>query len=438
MTPSARIQATIELWQKLNNAHTPMDNICSDYFRSRRFIGSKDRSDIAERTYTMMRTYARLCWWCTRTGMDGNSRSLALLFLVLSEGKKIADINALCNGQKYSPDPLSDTEHQILSAIEGQFLNHKDMPDIVLVECPKHHERVLRGLYGDDFIHEMQAMLNPAPLDIRVNTLKSTVENVRLSLTEQDVQFEMCTYSPVGLRLISRTSLSKTTAFTKGWIEIQDEGSQLLALICSAKPGMQVLDYCAGGGGKTLALAAAMENKGRIVAMDIDQRRLDKGKVRFARAGIHNIEVRPSKDEKHKKWFRRQKETFDIVLVDVPCTSSGTWRRNPDLRWKNNNLDQEKIMKAQTDILEQVKYTVKKGGRLVYATCSLFPEENEQQVNRFLENNPDFRIVPAKEAWNQAGLLPQKCPVNADDVFLRLSPFRHQTDGFFAAILQKI
>lgn len=435
MTPSARIQATIELWQKISDARIPMDNICGDYFRTRRFIGSKDRSEIAERVYNMMRSYARLRWWCEQTGLDESARSFVLLFLALGEGRQAADIDALCNGRKYHPVELSYAEQKILNQIAGQNLNHKDMPDHVRVECPEQHEQVLRDLYGDAFADEMQAMLVPATLDIRVNTIKSSIENVLASLAKQGVGAEPCPYSPVGLRLTSKAFLSKTTAFTKGLIEIQDEGSQLLALICGAKPGMQVLDYCAGGGGKTLALAMMMENKGRIVAMDIEKRRLDKGKPRFVRAGVHNIETRAIEEEKHKKWFRRQKETFDIVLVDAPCTSSGTWRRNPDLRWKTYGPDQEKIMTMQADILERVKQAVKKGGKLVYATCSLFPAENERQVEQFLQNNPEFKLVLANDAWKQAGLT-QKCPVEGD--FLRLSPFKHQTDGFFAAVLQKI
>lgn len=435
MTPSARIQATIELWQKITDAKIPMDNVCGDYFRTRRFIGSKDRAEIAERVYGMMRAYARLHWWSEQAGLDKpSSRHLVLLFLALSEEKSAEDIDQLCNGRQYHPAPLNDKEKSALKKVEGKNLVHKDMPETVKVECPPYAEQPLRELFGDQFNAEMAAMIPPATLDVRVNTLKSSVEDVQNSLAKQDVESVSCPYSPMGLRLTSKAFLSKTKAFTKGLIEIQDEGSQLLALLCGAKPGMQVLDYCAGGGGKTLALANMMENKGRIVAMDIEKRRLDKGKPRYVRAGIHNVETRALDDEKHKKWFRRQKENFDIVLVDAPCTSSGTWRRNPDLRWNTYGPDASAIETVQGEILERVKKAVKPGGRIIYATCSLFLAENERQIERFLTNNDDYELIPVEKAWKDAEIS-SKCPVNGK--YLRLSPLNHQTDGFFAAVLQK-
>ncbi len=217
-------------------------------------------------------------------------------------------------------------------------------------------------------------------------------------------------------------------------IEIQDEGSQLLGLICNAKPGMQVLDYCAGGGGKTLALAAAMGGKGRIVAINIEERRLANAKPRLTKADVHNVELRPLSDDKHRKWLRRQKDKFDIVLVDAPCSSSGTWRRNPDLRWHHYGPKHEEIENIQRDILSRVWQNVKIGGRLVYATCSLFGKENENQVEQFLAENQNFKIVPAPQAWSEMDVA-QECPVTGD--YLRLSPLRQQTDGFFAAILER-
>jgi 16S rRNA (cytosine967-C5)-methyltransferase len=181
----------------------------------------------------------------------------------------------------------------------------------------------------------------------------------------------------------------------KGWVEIQDEGSQLIAYVCGVKPGMQVLDYCAGGGGKTLALAAAMQRKGRIVAMDTDARRLEKGKLRFKKAGISDIiEVRPLSDDRHRKWLKRQKGTFDIVLLDVPCSGSGTWRRNPDARWRSYGPSVEELLPVQAEILDKTVAVVKEGGRLVYATCSLLPEENEKQVEAFLVRHPEFEVEP--------------------------------------------
>lgn len=435
MTPAARIQASIELWDKIQAAHVPMDKICGDYFRTRRFIGSKDRANVAERVYTMMRAYARLGWWCAHLKLPDDARTRAALCVMLIEGIKFDDLTTLFNGRKYHPDDLSPAEVKALKPVQNSKIDHEDMDDATRHECPEFAFERLQNLYGDGFADEMQAMIPPATLDVRVNTIKTDREQIKSSLSGQDVESDFCPYSPVGLRLKTKAFLSKTKAFTKGLIEIQDEGSQLLALICGAKPGMQVMDYCAGGGGKTLALAAAMNGKGRIVGMDLHGKRLAKSKPRLTRADVHNVELRPLDDDKHKKWFRRQKKNFDIVLVDAPCSSSGTWRRNPDLRWNMYGPTHAAIQEVQQEILEKVKGAVKHGGRLVYATCSLFREENEDQVDTFLKNNPDFKRVPVEQAWNDAGL-ETPCPVSGD--YLRLSPKNHGTDGFFAATLERI
>ncbi len=226
--------------------------------------------------------------------------------------------------------------------------------------------------------------------------------------------------------------MSATKAFHKGFVEIQDEGSQLIALLSGAKPGMRVLDFCAGGGGKTLGIAAMMEGKGIIYAMDNDSRRLEKGRRRYKKAGIHNVEVRSLEDEKNRKWLRRQKDAIDVVLVDAPCSSSGTWRRNPDYRWYQYGPSLAEIIAIQAEILERVADKVKIGGRLVYATCSLFAEENEQQVEKFLSNHPDYEIMPISQIWHDEY---GPCPVSGD--FMRLTPKDHSTDGFFTAVLQR-
>jgi 16S rRNA (cytosine967-C5)-methyltransferase len=193
-----------------------------------------------------------------------------------------------------------------------------------------------------------------------------------------------------------------------------------------------VLDYCAGAGGKTLALAASMNNKGRIVATDTEKGRLERARPRFRRAGVHDIiEVRPLSDEKNRKWLRRQKATFDVVLADVPCTGSGTWRRNPDTRWKAYGPGLAELLLVQTEILDKVAKAVKPGGRFVYATCSLLPAENDAQVKAFLERHPEFEVMPVAEAWDA------DTPAPCEGDFLRLTPRQHNTDGFFAAVLRR-
>ena len=191
------------------------------------------------------------------------------------------------------------------------------------------------------------------------------------------------------------------------------------------------MDFCAGGGGKTLGLAAQMQGKGIIFALDNDSRRLEKGRRRYKKADIHNVEVRSLEDEKNRKWLRRQKDAMDVVLVDAPCSSSGTWRRNPDLRWNQYGPSLEEIKQSQAEILERVADKVKSGGRLVYATCSLFEEENEVQIASFLSNHPEYKVLPVADVW------PEGTPCPARGGYLRLTPKDHQTDGFFTVILQK-
>lgn len=435
MTPSARIQAAIELWEKIWNAGIPMDSMTGDYFRVRRYIGSSDRREIAERVYGMMRSYARVGWWINKAHAVDTPRIRVLADLAMRQHIPHPHIIDLYNGETdHSPRKLDDMEKRALDAFDKQELDHPDMPDEIRVECPPEAAAKLREIFGDRFVDEMAAMIPPAPLDLRVNTIKTDIAGATKSLANDEITPQKTAISPVGLRIENKVHLSKTKAYAAGLVEIQDEGSQLIAALCAAKPGMQVLDACAGGAGKTLALAASMQNKGRIVAMDTNVRRLGNGKTRIVRAGIHNVEVRPLDDEKHRKWLRRQKETFDVVLVDAPCSSSGTWRRNPDSRWRGHGQEIDEITKLQAEILGRFEKCVKPGGKLVYATCSLFPEENELQVERFLKDHDNFELVPLPVAWNEAGLeadLP-----NTGDM-MRLSPLKSGTDGFFAAVMRR-
>lgn len=432
MTPAARIKATEELLQKVLAARIPMDGVAGDYFRHRKYIGSKDRAFIAEQLYALMRHYGRLTWWVQKLDISADARYLLLLHLRLVEGHRPEEINALYDGSTYGPSALEEDEIALLRDLADKTLEPDDMPEATRLECPSEHEEKLRAVYGDEFANEMTGMMTGAPLDLRVNLLKVTREQAMKSLDKDGVSGDATPFSPWGIRLRAKTFLSDTKAFREGFIDIQDEGSQLIALVCGAGPGMQVLDYCAGAGGKTLALAGAMMNKGRVVAMDIEAARLEKARIRFRRAGVHDIiEVRPMSDEKHRKWLRRQKETFDVTLIDAPCSGSGTWRRNPDGRWRNFGPSLEELLKTQAEIMDKVAGTVKPGGRLVYATCSLFAQENENQIEAFLGRHPEYAVLPMPELWPTD----TKCPVTG--VYLRLSPRTHNTDGFFAAVLIK-
>jgi len=454
LKPQARIQAVIDILEILAQRNLPMDLIVGDYMRTRRYIGSKDRSNIAERLYDMARHQARLGWHLQQAALPDTPRSRALAWLSVYEGADKKRIKDIFDGSKYAPEPLGKEELAALDAFDAKA----DMPEAIACECPPQYEEQLRSIFGDNFKEEMAAMLQPATLDLRVNTFLTTVEEAQQSLAKDGVKTQRTPYSPWGLRCEDKTYLARTKAFTKGWVEIQDEGSQLIAVMCDAQPGMQVLDFCAGGGGKTLALASsAMQRKGRIVAMDNDDRRLQKGRQRYKKARIADmIEVRSLNEDKGRKWLRRQKGTFDVVLTDVPCSGTGTWRRNPDMRWNIYGPVLEELISVQADILRRVAPVVKPGGRLVYATCSLLREENENQIEAFLAEHPEFEILPIQnvipsescEALGEAGEVEGSCVSKLGDSsaplrsgqndsypYMRLTPHRHGTDGFFAAVL---
>ncbi len=431
MTPAARIKAVIEILERLNAMRVPMDASVGDYMRFRKYIGSKDRNAIVEKAYGIMRHWARLDWHIERSDMEINPRTIAIAYLALVD--KDEKTPEYFDGSKYGAENLSETEVKLFNDLIGSELHPEDMPLAVRVECPSDHEEALRKYFGDEFETELSAMIDPAPLTLRVNVTMADRAKVKAKLSDDKVEVNETTYSPWGLVAKEKSFISKTRAFVKGWIDIQDEGSQLIALACDAKPGMQVMDYCAGAGGKTLALANAMSIKGRIVAMDTEASRLEKGRERLRRAYVTDIvEIRPLSDEKHAKWFRKQKQNFDVVLTDVPCSGTGTWRRNPDMRWRSFGPKLEELIAIQAEIMDKVVHAVKPGGRLVYATCSILPEENEQQVEKFLERHPDFKLLPLAEAWPE-GMTPP-CEGNV----MRLTPKRHNTDGFFTAVLQRI
>lgn len=421
MKPSARIQATIDILDKIEVSRIPMDNVLRDYMKYRRYIGSKDRKAIVELVYSIMRATARLRWWFEHVGSEQTSRLLVASYLLL-DGQSLVEVSQYFNDEKHAPTSLTDDEKAILEKLDGQTLKHDNMSEDVLGECPPWAYERLKTLWGDEFLSQMHAMLEGASLDLRVNTIKASVEKAKATLEADGIQTEKTKYSPVGLRAIGKPYLSVSKAFHKGLVEIQDEGSQLIAELCEVEPGMRVLDYCAGSGGKTLALAARMEGRGIIYAMDNDSRRLEKGRKRYKKAGVHNVEVRSLEDEKNRKWLRRQKAAMDVVLVDAPCSSSGTWRRNPDLRWNQYGPSIDEIKEMQADILTRVADKVKPGGKLVYATCSLFREENEDQVEKFLLDHPDFELRSINENW-----------IKGD--YMRLAPRDYGTDGFFTAIL---
>jgi 16S rRNA (cytosine967-C5)-methyltransferase len=319
----------------------------------------------------------------------------------------------------------------LVRALKAHTLDHPAMPEPLRVECPSWAEGPLRAALNDRFEIEMLALLEPAPLDLRVNPLKTDRAAALAQLGEAGVEAAATRWSPWGLRVRGRPPIATLPLFRDGLVEIQDEGSQLVALAVDARPGHQVVDFCAGAGGKTLALATAMGNKGRVIACDVLPKRLARAAERFRRAGLHNIETRPLVHEADP-WVKRHKGRFDRVLIDAPCTGTGTWRRNPDQRWRPLGPGLAELTKLQSAILASATRLVKPGGRLIYATCSLLSEENESHIEAFLARNPEFAVLPVALAW------PGTCGAPpTDGPWLRLTPARHGTDGFFAAVLAR-
>jgi 16S rRNA (cytosine967-C5)-methyltransferase len=442
MTPGARIQASIDLLDEiLATPRKPADAIVGAYFRNRRFIGGGDRREVAERIYGILRRLGQLTWWLRRAGRMSppDARLLVATELLLHDGWSFDRLERNFDGGRFRPDELTRDEREVLQHIAGNTLDHPEQSDAVRYNIPDWIDPQLRLSFGANWQAEYKALRKPAPLDMRVNSLKTDRDTARAALAAEQIAAQPSKLSPLGLRAEGRPPLVTGPAFRSGLVEIQDEGSQLVALLAGAKPGMRVVDYCAGAGGKTLAMAAGMANKGAIVACDVSAPRLERAITRLRRAGVHNVTQRLI-DASGRKWIKRSAGTFDRVLIDAPCSGTGTWRRNPDARWSLEQNDIDELKAKQAEILATASLLVKPGGRLIYATCSLLPEENEQQIDGFLAAHQDFALVPLAQAWQDSigGELPASLVESGvRGGTLHLTPAQHDTDGFFVAILQR-
>jgi len=433
MTPAGRIQAAIDLLAAVaEEPRRPADAIATDWFRARRFIGGGDRRAVSELAWGAIRQKLRLDWHLARAGVEARPRMVLAAYLLLVEDWPPAKLAGHFTGDRFAPPPLGTGEVEAVRRLAGAALMQPEMPDGVRLNLPGWALPGLRARFGDSLTAEAAAMEQTAPLDLRANLLRTTRDSAHLALAGEGIVAEPTPLSPWGLRVADRKPVGGTAAFREGLIEVQDEGSQVVALLTDARPGMRVADYCAGAAGKTLALAATMANRGHIVACDVSAARLEGAGRRLRRAGVDNA-------ERHllvagDKWRKRRGRSFDRVLVDAPCTGSGTWRRNPDARLRTTERDLNELVAKQTAILDDASDLVRPGGRLVYATCSLLPEEDEMQIERFLARHPDFVMRPVPALWAE---LRPGVPVPVESDCLALSPARHGTDGFFAAVLER-
>jgi len=419
VTPADRLHAALELIAEVERTPRPADAVVSAWFRARRDLRDADRGEISDLLYAVLRARARLGWWLAKYDRPATPRNRLLAWLALGRVRTRDQIQGLF--------ALTEAERRLLGSLQGGSLDHPDMPEAVRAECPDWALEPLRRRFGDAFAAEMAAMLTPAPLDLRVNPLRATREAVLAELRRRGLAAEACRMAPYGIRVPERPSLARVPMLKTGEAEIQDEGSQLVAMLVDARAGERVVDFCAGAGGKTMAIAAQMANRGLVVACDVQEGRLKRAGERFRGAGLHNIQTRLLSSERDK-WVKRHKGGFDRVLVDAPCSGTGTWRRNPDARWRAEDAGLEALAALQANILDSAARLVKPGGRLVYATCSLLPQENEARVEAFVAGHPEFRVVPLGEA------APEIAGEGGGD-FLSLTPARHGTDGFFAAVM---
>lgn len=434
MTPAARLSAAMEILGDLAIRHRPAAQAIRDWGLSHRFAGSKDRAAIASLVHDTLRRRAGAAWLM---GSDA-PRALVLGMLALMRGHDVAAIAALCDGSRFAPEPLSAAERARLADPVIPQDAPQDAPPAVAGDYPEWLDDALTQAFGDDRIAEMQAQATRAPVDIRANTL--TTERAALQDALAHLAPIETPFAPHGLRILPGPdgrgpALQSEPEFIKGLFEIQDEGSQLAALASAVAPGEQVIDLCAGGGGKSLAMAAMMGNRGQIFATDSDKRRLAPIHDRLARAGIRNVQVRTPRGDEDP--LADLAGSADCVFVDAPCTGTGTWRRNPDAKWRIRPGSLATRIAEQGRVLDRAAALVRPGGRLVYVTCSILPDENDEAVAGLLARDPRFTPMPDMEWLAQAGLTALSEVTRATRYGRQLTPLRTGTDGFFIALLRR-
>jgi 16S rRNA (cytosine967-C5)-methyltransferase len=429
MTPGARVAAAIEVLSDIEARRRPAADSLKDWGIARRFAGSKDRSAIASLVYDALRRKASSEWLMgaagARAGVIGALRQL--------RGAAEAEFDALFSGEGHAPPPLTAAERERLA--RGGL---DDAPAHVRGDYPEWLAPAFAASFGAEAAAEGRALAERAPVDLRVNTLKADRDRAQAALAH--LEPAPTPFSPVGLRIAITAegrgpALAAEPAYVKGLVEVQDEGSQLAALLSGAAPGAQALDLCAGGGGKSLAMAAMMANQGQIYATDPDGRRLMPILDRLERAGARNVQVRAPRGA--RDILGDLAGRCDLVFVDAPCTGSGAWRRNPDAKWRMRPGALEQRIKDQTETLEQAALYVKPGGRIVYVTCSVLRAENEDRVAAFLAGHADFLPLDAGHQARAAGVPGLAAQASRFGPGLRLSPLRTATDGFYVAALTR-
>lgn len=402
MQISAKYQAVLEILQKVLLDQYPADNIIKEYMRNRKYIGSKDRKFITNTVWDIIRHRSRLefdCGCC-------EARMLLLTYL------KDEDFDIIADGSQYGLAQLTKEEK-----VKLQNLNPEVYPEYIEKECPKWlYEKI-----NDPVL--VQALNTTASADIRANMISR--EDAKNKLQKEGLFFALTPYSPYGLRSEERINLQNCVAYQNGEIEVQDEASQLGAILCDVRADMKIIDYCCGGGGKSLFLGALLNNSGTIFAHDKNPKRMDGLKDRSIRLGIKNIKIIDKITTQDK---------FDRFIIDVPCSGSGTWRRSPDAKYRLTPKQLKGITQAQKEILEIASEHLSDSGRIVYMTCSVLPEENEGRIEEFLQNHQEFTTVNMTKLWERKLEMPY---IFNEERWLKCSPLTTHTDGFFVCVLKR-
>lgn len=440
MKLSSLLGHTREVLQLVRDSGRPADQLIDSFFRSHKYLGSHDRRFVAETTYGTLR-HLRKCETVLLLALGSHAEGM-----LPEDGFLLLAVTYLVLIDRRTPLNLADVSEAVKS---GRLRPHlqlfmQALPQITIPESADPVERI--GLkysfpdwmvrrfldqYGESETEQICQSLNgQAPLTLRVNTLKTTVEDCRKSLSEEDIQTEPTHLSPFGLLVSKRMNVFQLQAFRDGFFEVQDEGSQLLPFLIDPKPTAKVLDACAGAGGKTLELSALMKNRGEIVASDVHSTRLEELRRRTRRAGASNVRIRRVDDV--AELTDRHCDYFDVVLLDAPCSGIGTLRRNPGMKWVVTEQTVHEVAQKQLHILEAGAQLVKPGGIVAYATCTLFREENEDIVEKFVSTHPDFEVVRPPLDESKFDLTPF-----SEGMYTKLFPHRDGTDGFFIAVIKK-
>jgi 16S rRNA (cytosine967-C5)-methyltransferase len=430
MTPAGRLAAAIDVVGEIEARRRPANDALKDWGLAHRFAGSSDRAAIAGLVYDALRRKSSSAWLMS----DDSPRAVLLGMLRRERGVTVDELEKLCSGARFAPSPLTGAERAALSAdtLAGA-------PPAVLGDYSDWLDPYFSRVFGDDRAAEGAALARRAPLDLRVNTLRNQRATVLPKLAH--LHAEPTQWSPIGLRIrlsadAKNPAIHAEPAFRKGMVEVQDEASQLAALFAAAKPGEQVVDLAAGAGGKTLALAAAMDNHGQIYATDISKHQLVPMHERIARAGVRNVQVRTPRGAKDA--LADLNGRIDLVLIDAPCTGTGAWRRNPDAKWRVRPGALKERLKQQRVLLDRAAELTKPGSRIAYVTCSVLVEENGAQVRDFMARHPGFAIVPPRKV--AAAVLGARAEsfcaaALASEEGLLMTPRRTDTDGFYVALM---